>query len=143
MPTTSAAAPLLSSAGQRLFARLVRAFPGHVVLAQVALSRLLAAQVEPEAAEPRAKTIRHLDGVADFVVCRSDFTPLAVVECTGMPSGDEAGGRLRRKDQLLQAAGIKVLRVAAADLPTEGALKALIAVLPVKARSVPLMRHAS
>jgi hypothetical protein len=35
------AKPLLSRPEQLLYGRLVRAFPGHVVLAQVALSQLL------------------------------------------------------------------------------------------------------
>jgi len=140
MVAMSAAAPLLSQAGQRLFARLVRAFPGHVVLAQVALSRLLSADSLPTHA-PGAPRQRH--GVADFVVCRADFTPLAVVEWeTGARSSEENRERHRRRHRWLEDAGIKVLRVVAADLPTEGALKALVAALPVKAPH-PLMRQAS
>ncbi len=142
MGATLAAAPLLSAVGQRLFARLVRAFPGHVVLAQVALSRLLAADSLPTEAVGVAPRARH--GVADFVVCRADFTPLAVVEWdTGARSSADNRERHRRKHRWLQDAGIKVLRVVAADLPTEGALKALVAALPVNAAHTSLMRHAS
>jgi hypothetical protein len=142
MHATLAAEPLLSQSGQKLFARLVRAFPGHIVLAQVALSRLVRA--DPRSATAQAVGPRHRGGVADFVLCRADFTPLAVVECdTGTDSREAAGERRRRKDQWLHAAGIKVLRFAAADLPTEVALKALVAALPAAAPHAPLMRHAS
>ncbi len=127
MPATK---PLLSRPEQLLYARLVRAFPGHVILAHVALSRLL---------------------VANFVVCRPDFTAVAAVEL------DEAAPRSsdvqrcatrhkhRRKDLQFLAAGLKVLRVAAHDLPDERALKSLVTAVPLSppAAQAQAMRRAS
>jgi hypothetical protein len=141
MRTTVAAVPLLGRPEQQLFARLVRAFPGHVVMAQVALSRLLVALPAPAGAHAVSPRQRHW--VADFVVCRPDFTPLAVVDCDTGPLAHEALERQRRRDNQLRAAGIKVLRVLLVDLPTEAALKALIAALPATVPAAPLMRHAS
>ena len=133
---------LLAVPEQFLYVRLVRAFPAHVILAQVALSRLLAGDSSTAApGQPISNRCRHL--VAGFVVCRPDFTVLAVVE---LDEGAGARGtlrdRLRRKDQLLQAAGVKVVRFAAADIPREPALRSLITALPMQG-SAPQMRRAS
>jgi hypothetical protein len=139
-----AARALLNGPSQRLYGRLVRAFPGHVILAEVAVARLLLDHATVP--DDLAAAERNRQWVADFVVCRSDFTALAVVEFVRDAAPGDAGGR---RDQLLWAAGIKVVRVAAADLPGELALKALVAALPVKApteppmSAEPLMRHAS
>ncbi len=103
---------LLGRAEQLLYGRLVRAFPGHIVLSQVALSRLLVLD-------------RTDAGVLDFVVCRADFTALAVVEL-------DHGEKDRSKDQYLQAAGLKVIRLQGVDIPDERALKALVGTLPVR-----------
>jgi Protein of unknown function (DUF2726) len=139
-----AAKPLLGRPEQVLYGRLVRAFPGHVILAHVALSRLLAVDRAAAATEGPAIATRGRQLVADFVVCRPDFTALAVVELEDRAIGRDAQrDRNRRKDELLQSAGIKVVRLAANDLPNEPALKALIAALPVKSSTAQLMQRAS
>jgi hypothetical protein len=146
------AKPLLGRPEQVLYGRLVRAFPGHVILAHVALSRLLAVDRAAAATEGPAIATRGRQLVADFVVCRPDFTALAVVELEDRAVGrdsprdrnrDAQRERNRRKDELLQSAGIKVVRLAANDLPNEPALKALIAALPVKSSTAQLMQRAS
>jgi hypothetical protein len=123
------AKPLLSRPEQVLYGRLVRAFPGRVILAQVALSQLLVvARADVDgSAQSIANRFRQL--VADFVVCAPDFTALAVIELDDRSHHRNAQReRDQRKDQFLQAAGIKVIRVAVADLPSEAALKALVAI---------------
>jgi hypothetical protein len=125
MPITKA---LLTRPEQLLYARLVRAFPGHVILVHVALSRLL---------------------VANFVVCRADFTALAAVELEQpidhSSDAQRAASRHkhRRKDLLLQAAGVKVIRVTAHDLPDERALKSLVVALPFRPPAAQDVRRAS
>ena len=117
------AKPLLSRAEQQLYGRLVRAFPGHVILAHAAVTRAL---------------------VADFVVCLPDFTAIAVVELDEDAKPTDAQlEKNRRKAEALQAAGIKVIRVSAADIPNELALKALVAALPLRSCAADLMRRAS
>ena len=139
-----AAKPLLSRPEQQLYGRLVRAFPGHVILAHVALSRLLVVDQSASVADAQPSTNRHRQWVADFVVCRSDFTALAVVEVDeGGKPRDAQREKHRRRDQFLQAAGIKVVRVAAADIPHELALKALVAALPLNSSAAEVMRRAS
>jgi very-short-patch-repair endonuclease len=130
LPVTSKT--LLSRPEQRLYARLVRAFPGHIIFAQVALSQLLVvARVEGmDSSQSIANRFRQL--VADFVVCAPDFTAVAVIELDDRSHHRTLQReRDRRKDQFLQAAGIKVIRVAASDIPSEAALKTLVAVLPI------------
>ncbi len=125
MPVTK---PLLSRPEQLLYARLVRAFPGHVILVHVALSRFL---------------------VANFMVCRPDFTAVAAVELdepidrSSDVQRSAARHKHRRKDLQLQAAGVKVIRVAAHDLPDERALKCLAAALPLSPPRSQAMRRAS
>jgi hypothetical protein len=138
MDERSAVEPLLGKPEQVLYGRLVRGFPGHLVLAHVALSRLLAVDAKD--------TARH--GVADFVVCRADFTPLAVFgfadRLAAQPAGPGVGDRVNsRRDQLLRAAGIKVIHLSVDDIPREPALKALVAALPVDPPASRLMRRAS
>ncbi len=123
MPETAAAKPLLTRPEQLLYGRLVRAFPGHVILSHVMLSRLLS---------------------VDFVVCRPDFTPLAAVEIDDLHSRPTPQReRSRRKDRSLQAAGVKVIHLSADDLPDETALRALVASHPLHACTEQLVRRAS
>lgn len=113
---------LLSRPEQLLYGRLVRAFPGHIIFAQVALSQLL---------------------VADFVVCAPDFTALAVIELDDRSHGRIAQReRDQRKDRFLREAGINVIRIAVADMPNEAALKALVAVVPTASPTALLARRA-
>jgi hypothetical protein len=87
--------PLLNRHEQVLYGRLVRAFPGHIILAQAELSRLGLER-----------------SVAEFVILRADFTALATVQLRerAMPR-DGQNEQERRLEMALQAAGIRVLRV--------------------------------
>lgn len=141
LPVT--AKPLLSRPEQVLYGRLVRAFPGHVILAQVALSQLLTvARAEAEGgAQSIANRFRQL--VADFVVCAPDFSAVAVIELDDRSHHRNAQReRDQRKDQFLQAAGIKVIRVVVSDIPSEAALKVLVAVMPIAVPAARLARRA-
>jgi hypothetical protein len=136
------AKPLLSQAEQRLYARLVRAFPGHIILAQVALSQLLVV-ARSDAAGAQSVSNRFRQLVADFVVCAPDFTAVAVIELD-----DRSHTRLvqrerdQRKDRFLLAAGIKVFRIAVADIPSEAQLRALVAAVPAASSPTHIARRA-
>jgi hypothetical protein len=137
------AKPLLSRPEQLLYGRLVRAFPGHIILAQVALSQLL--EVDRSIANGSVQSIgnRFRQLVADFVVCAPDFTAVAVIELDDR-SHQRTVQRQRdqRKDRFLQAAGIKVIRIPVLDIPSEAALKALVAVMPITPPVTRLARRA-
>jgi hypothetical protein len=127
-----------------LYGRLVRAFPGHIVLAQVALSRLLTTDRPGAAATAGAIGGRPKHGVADFVILTAEFVAVAVLELDGRANArDGQRERDRRRDAALCAAGIKVVRLPVDDIPGESALKALVAALPLNAAAGPMMRRAS
>ncbi len=141
-PVTAKA--LLSGVEQVLYGRLVRAFPGHVVLAQVALSQLLEVDRAHAVGSPQAIANRFRQLVADFVICAPDFSVVAVVELDDRTHRRGAQReRDQRKDGFLRAAGVKVIRVPVSDLPTEAALRALVAVLPASSSTSSLVRRAS
>jgi hypothetical protein len=141
-----AAKPLLNRPEQILYSRLVRAFPGHIVLSQVALCRLLTVEGAGTVAGAGGQAIanRFRQMVADFVVCRPDFTALAVVELDPCARPRDAEReRDCRKDRFLQAAGVKVIRLPANDIPCESAIKALVASLPLNSSNAERVRRAS
>jgi Protein of unknown function (DUF2726) len=138
------AKPLLSRPEQVLYGRLVRAFPGHIILAHVALSRLPVADRPDKAAPTQTIANRFRQLIVDFLVCRPDFTALAAVELDDLANPRDARReRDRRKDDILRAAGIKVVRLPGNDIPHEPALKALVATLPLNASTAQLVRRAS
>lgn len=123
MLAIAAALPLLNRSEQLLYGRLVRAFPGHIILSHMAISASF---------------------TADFVICKPDFTPLAVVEIDDVaPPKDPERETNRRQDLSLQAAGLKVIRLIVDDLPDEAALRALVAAHPLNRSTEQLMRRAS
>jgi very-short-patch-repair endonuclease len=141
LPVT--AKPLLSQPEQLLYGRLVRAFPGHVILAQVVLSQLLVVDRADlnGSAHSTADGFRQL--VADFVVCAPDFTAVAVVELEDPAHARNAQReRDQRKDRFLQEAGIKVIRFTVSDIPSEAALRALVAAMPLTWAPTQLARRA-
>lgn len=136
------AKPLLSQAEQRLYARLMRAFPGHIILAQVALSQLLVVACR-DAAGARSVYNSFSQLVADFVLCAPDFTAVAVIELDDRShTRPVQRERDQRKDRFLQAAGIKVFRIAVADMPSEAQLRALVAAVPAASSPTHIARRA-
>jgi hypothetical protein len=141
LPVT--ARPLLSKPEQILYGRLVRAFPGHIILAQVALSQLLVVVRRDAADDAQSISNRFRQLVADFVVCAPNFTAVAVIELDDRSHARRVQReRDQRKDQFLQAAEIKVIRVAVADIPNEVALKALVGVAPLVLPPTQIARRA-
>ena len=121
------ARPLLSEPEQLLFGRLLRAFPGRIILAKVAMSQLLAVERTPTRRHSQydANQLRQL--VADFAVCTPDFSVIAVLEVDRRVRQRETQRvRDRWKNELLRAASVKVICVPCADIPHEAALKSLI-----------------
>jgi very-short-patch-repair endonuclease len=129
LPVT--AKPLLSQPEKQLYGRLVRAFPGHIILAQVALSQLLVVTRRDAASKAQSISNRFRQLVADFVLCTPDFTALAVIELDDRSHRrNTQRKRDQRKDSFLQAAGIKVVRVTVTDMPNEQELKTLVTAVP-------------
>lgn len=107
----------LSAAEQTLYWRLREALPECVVLSQVTFSRFMKPDTGGIAPLPvyRALQNRISQKTLDFLVCLPDFTVVAAVEL------DDASHRVeadRQRDELLNAAGITVIRVTVDDIPS-------------------------
>jgi hypothetical protein len=125
---------VLTPVEQTLYHRLVRAFPDHVVLAQVAFSQLVGVK---KGENFTAIWNRYNRLVADFVVCARDITTVAVLELDDRshdsPQRQDAD---RRKAAVLAAAGIPLHRLNVNPLPNEAELRALLN-LPAPATTGP------
>lgn len=110
------AKPLMTVREQPMYWRLVEAFPGEVVLAQVAFSALLTAR-------DRATRNTFDRKVADFVVCTKGLRVTAVVE---LDDSSHKGREVQDTERqgLLERAGYTVLRFK--HVPDAAALRAAI-----------------
>jgi hypothetical protein len=115
---------VLSPVEQQLYQRLIRAFPDHVVLSQVAVSQLVGVK---KGENSTAIWNRYNRLVADFVLCNRDFSVAAVFELDDRshdsPARQDAD---HRKAAVLQAAGFPLHRLNVNPLPNEFELRALL-----------------
>ena len=115
---------VLTPVEQQLYHRLVRAFPDHVVLSQVAFSQLVGVK---KGENFTAIWNRYNRLTADFVICTKDFRTVAVLELDDRshdnPARQDAD---RRKAAICEAAGIPLHRLNVNPLPNESELKALL-----------------
>ena len=113
---------LLSPPEQVLYFRLVRALPGHIVLAQVQLSRLLEVK-KGNGGQGWLNRINRMS--ADFVVCARDSSVAAVIELDDASHAQpERSTADAKKDHALRSAGIRVVRWQARALPDDATIRA-------------------
>lgn len=93
---------VLTMREQPMYAQLVKAFPNHIILAQVSFSALL------ESYDQATKN-RYNRKFADFVVCTKAFGALAIIE---LDDGSHVGREAKdaERDAFLHAAGYQVCR---------------------------------
>jgi hypothetical protein len=124
---------VLTHVEQQLYHRLVRAFPEHVVLAQVAFSQLVGVK---KGQNFTAIWNRYNRLTADFVLCTKDFRIAAVLELDDRshdnPARQDAD---RRKAAICDAAGIPLHRLNVNPLPNESELRALLNLPPLPQRA--------
>jgi very-short-patch-repair endonuclease len=115
----------LSVPEQVLYFRLKEALPEHIVLAQVALSRMLGVK-KGNNFWTWFNRINRMS--ADFVVCSKDSRIVAVIELDDSshkrPYREEAD---EKKDRALNAAGIRIERWQVNALPDKAAIEAAFA----------------
>jgi hypothetical protein len=115
---------VLTPVEQQLYQRLIRAFPDHVVLAQVAFSQLVGVK---KGENFTGIWNRYNRLTADFVLCHKDFRIAAILELDDRshdnPSRMDAD---RRKDAICDAAGIALYRLNVNPLPNETELRSLL-----------------
>jgi Protein of unknown function (DUF2726) len=124
-PWPLSARSLLSRREKKLYQTLVALYPDHRLLVQVALSQL----INIDRNHPQSESIRarYKQLVADFVLCRSDLSVVAVIELDdrthAWPKRKAADAR---KNKALADARIKLVRIPAGRLPSPDTLRALV-----------------
>jgi uncharacterized protein DUF2726 len=118
---------LLTPWEQDLYRRLEELYPQHRVFAQVALSPLL--EVRPGTGNRRAIRNHYSQLVADFVLCRDDFSVVAVIELddSSHAATDRRNADLR-KTKAVESAGLRLVRIPAGELPSPDELRDFIRV---------------
>jgi len=115
---------VLTPVEQQLYQRLIRAFPDHVVLAQVSFSQLVGVK---KGENFTGIWNRYNRLTADFVLCHKDFKIAAILELDDRshdnPSRMDAD---RRKAAICEAAGIALHRLNVNPLPNETELRSLL-----------------
>lgn len=115
-PTAYLAVKPLTKTEQAFYRLLASSLPGHTILAQVDLKRMVRTK--------RGVAHQHFNRVAqlslDFVVCRADFSVVAAVELDD-PSHDRQRQRTRdaKKNDVLQAVSVKLVRFDVRRYPSE------------------------
>ena len=107
----------LSDPEQMLYTRLGEALPECLVLPQVSFSRFMKPVTDGKLPLPQYSSLHDsLDRKSiDYLICLRDFTIVAAIEL------DDAWhhcARDERRDLLLEAAGIRVLKMKLSDMPS-------------------------
>jgi len=119
------AQPLLTPREQQLYHRLRALYPNQLLFVQVALSQLL--KVAPSVSDSWAIRNHFIRLVADFALCRADFSVIAIIELDDAShSRSDRIDADRRKALALESAGIPLVRIPAGALPSDAELKRLI-----------------
>lgn len=124
-PWPVSARDLLSRREKKFYQSLVALYPDHRLLVQVALSQL----INIDRNHPQSESIRarYKQLVADFVLCRSDLSVVAVIELDdrthAWPKRKAADAR---KNKALADARIRLVRIPAGRLPSPDTLRALV-----------------
>lgn len=116
---------VLSQPEQALYHRLVAALPEHIVLAQVQLSRVLGVRkgFDVNAWNNRINRMSY-----DFLVCRNDFTVIAVIELDDQ--SHEKAPRIetdRKKNRVTAATSLPLIRWQVRALPDETSIRQALA----------------
>ena len=118
------ARPVMSEVERQLFHRLIEAFPEKLVLPQVQLCRF----VEVRNVRGRLAVLNRYNRLsADFVICSTDAVVERVVELDDRSHHRTAArSRDAKKNEVLQSAGIPIVRLQARAIPSAGDLRRLV-----------------
>lgn len=106
---------VLTLAERQAYDNLKRALPGHVVLAQVPLSRFISVPTQ----NPYQKWLQRAGRLSvDLLICDFSSRPVAAVEIRAAEDGPRASKRHRRLTDVLRAAGLMVHEWDENDLPS-------------------------
>lgn len=105
--------PLIGVKAQELYRLLVSSLPDHVILAEVAFSRLVKAEGGGSREDFR-KFATARQKVADFVICDKSFSVVAVVE---LDDSTHNSAKDAKRDEIIREAGSKTVRWRVSKLP--------------------------
>lgn len=115
-----AARPALTEAELELHARLIKALPGYLTLAQVGYEHFIEVTGgHKDEQASRREPLRRAS--ANFLVCRRDGNPVAVVTLESGAGRQDAAGAA-----ILREAGLPLVRWRASNLPDEDVIRARI-----------------
>ena len=116
---------LLTDRELSLYQSLLSLYPDNKIFVQVALSQLI--EVDRNHPDRESIRARYKQLVADFVLCRSDLSVVAVIELDDR-SHDNPRNQYAdaRKSKALKDARIRLVRVPAGALPSEDMIRKLI-----------------
>jgi very-short-patch-repair endonuclease len=125
---------LLSPVEQILYFRLVKALPEDLVLAQVQLSRLIGIK-KGHNFHTWNNRINRMS--VDFVVCTKNASVIAAIELDDATHANvDRAAADTKKDRVLAAAGIRVIRWRANALPDDVSIQSAIRPLTVASASI-------
>lgn len=116
---------LLTDRELSLYQSLLSLYPDYKVFVQVALSQLI--EVDRNHPDRQSTRARYQQLVADFVLCRSDLSVVAVIELDDR-SHDNPRNQYAdaRKSKALKHARIRLVRIPAGALPSEDRISKLV-----------------
>jgi len=119
--------PTLTDRELILHRRLATMYPDYVIFTQVPLSQLM--EILPATKERSPNPDRLNQVVADFVLCRRDFSIVAVIELA-----DSANAPLNRRDvetlktNAVESAGLRLVRIGAGPIPSQAQIRRILQV---------------
>ncbi len=117
------AARVMTSAERKAYEVLREALPGHMVLAQVPLSRFIRVPTNKSYNE----WLQRVGSVsADLLVCDIGSRVLAVIDVRQSRESERSRQRHERMTRVLKAAGISVMKWNADSLPTPSEVRTLL-----------------
>lgn len=126
---------VLTADEQALYYRLRRGLPDHVILAHVSLSYLLG--VARSVPDDRRVSGRYRELTANFVICRANFQPVAVVELDrGSYDRPRPGLMDGRKIKALKSASLRVILVSAGEIPNDEDLARWLEIEEIPAQKI-------
>lgn len=117
---------------------LAKALPGHVVLAQVPLSRFIRVPTRYSYGEWLGR-VGQLS--VDLLVCDKATEVLAVIEVRGAQESPRSLQRHQRLTRVLKAAGVRVLVWSESDLPSTEAVREIFVPKEVESERAALARR--
>lgn len=119
----------LSQPEQVLYFRLVQALPERIILAQVQLSRMLGVK-KGNNYQAWLNRINRMS--ADFVICKKDYSIVAVIELDDAShQRDDRRAADAKKDQALSSAGIRIVRWQTTSMPDVTMIQSIFNAHPI------------